>query len=343
VQKALSATADHKAEVTEIEVPKPDKGEVIIKNEWVALNPTDWKHISYISTEGAISGCDLAGKIVQVGEGISESLVGKRVAGLVHGGVFKDRGAFQQYTRADPALQFIVPDNVDLKDAATLGVATYTANLALYKTLGLPTPDKPLTKPKDILIWSGATSVGQHAIQLAKLSGLRVITTASPKNHELLRSLGADEVFDYRDEQVVDKIKKATNNELEYGLDCISEKGSVELSANSFGSKGGHLILLLKYDQSKVRSDVKLETVLAYTVTGKEVKLFGTVLPPKPDDREDASNWGKKLTELLASQKLKFIKTTELNGGLDSILDGFEKLKSGQVSGEKLVYNVSRL
>ncbi|KAL0478636.1 trans-enoyl reductase [Acrasis kona] len=343
VQKALTATADHKAEVTQVEVPKPNKGEVIIKNEWVALNPTDWKHIAFISTQGAISGCDLAGTIVSTGEGVSESLVGKRVAGLVHGGVYKDRGAFQQYTRADPSLQFIVPDNVELKDASTLGVATFTSNLALYKTLGLPTPDKPLSQPKDILIWSGATSVGQHAIQLAKLSGLRVITTASEKNHALLRSLGADEVFDYKDEQVVQKIKKATNNQLELGLDCISEKGSVELSTDSFGSNGGRLTLLLPYAQEKVRSDVKLQPVLAYTITGTEFTLFGKRYPAIPEDHEDAANWTKKLTQILASGKLKFIKTTELKGGLESIIEGFEKLSSGKVSGEKLVYNVSSL
>ena len=57
-------------------------------------------------------------------------------------------------------------------------------------------------------MWAGSTSVGQYAVQYGKLSGYTVIATASPKNNDLIKSLGADFVFDYRDPDVVQKIKE---------------------------------------------------------------------------------------------------------------------------------------
>lgn len=58
----------------------------------------------------------------------------------------------------------------------------------------------------EVLIWAGSTAVGQWAIQLAHISGFRVITTASPKNHQLLKEIGAEDVYDYRDETTPQKI-----------------------------------------------------------------------------------------------------------------------------------------
>jgi NADPH:quinone reductase-like Zn-dependent oxidoreductase len=108
---------------------------------------------------------------------------------------------------------------------------------AFYLRLKLPQyPDTASGAPW-ILIWSGATSVGQYAIQLAKLSGLRVATVASPSRWDLLRGLGADVLVDYKviaakilnsnhvvltklkDPEVSEKLKKETNNGIVYGLD----------------------------------------------------------------------------------------------------------------------------
>jgi NADPH-dependent curcumin reductase CurA len=63
--------------------------------------------------------------------------------------------------------------------------------------------------------------VGFAAIQLAKVIGCRVIATCSARNFDLLRSAGADEVFDYGDAGVVDDIRKATNNNLRYAFDTV--------------------------------------------------------------------------------------------------------------------------
>lgn len=85
--------------------------------------------------------------------------------------------------------------------------------------LALPPPSKGGASGP-ILIWSGATSVGHHVIQLAKLSGLTPIVTASPEHTEHLSSLGAAAVVDYKDEKAVDKIKQAAKADIKYAIDC---------------------------------------------------------------------------------------------------------------------------
>lgn len=74
-----------------------------------------------------------------------------------------------------------------------------TAFQALFgsRALKLAQPSDPATQDGTwIFIYGGSTSVGLYAIQLAKLSGYKIVTVASPRNHELLKSYGADVVFD---------------------------------------------------------------------------------------------------------------------------------------------------
>jgi NADPH:quinone reductase-like Zn-dependent oxidoreductase len=137
---------------------------------------------------------------------------------------------------------------------------------ALFQRLELSLPSKTATSLPElsadspqVLIWSGATAVGQYAIQLARAAGYHVITTASPKNHALLEQMGAAEIYDYRDENVPEKISKEHPN-LSAALDCISEGGTQSLAVRSLGSKGGKVTVLLKPedDAKKLRNDVQI-------------------------------------------------------------------------------------
>jgi NADPH:quinone reductase-like Zn-dependent oxidoreductase len=111
--------------------------------------------------------------------------------------------------------------------------------------------------------------MGQYAVQFAKLAGLRVISTASAKNIDFVKSLGADEVFDYNDSEAYKKILDATGGTLKYALDCISEGTTPIQVTKSFGSSGGTVVTLLPYKEGTTREDVKIARVLAYTVLGK--------------------------------------------------------------------------
>lgn len=139
--------------------------------------------------------------------------------------------AFQTYTVASDALASPIPDDMSFEQAVVLPLAISTASAGLYPKdllgLPLPSPNESKKNGKTVLIWGGASSVGACAIQLAAASGATVITTASPANHELVRSLGADLIFDYRSPTVVGDIASALRNTNFAGVyDAIGEEPS---------------------------------------------------------------------------------------------------------------------
>lgn len=191
-------------------------------------------------------------------------------------------GAFAEYVAVDARLLVKIPENVTFEEAAGIGLVGFTAAQALWQILDIPTPTKPAKESfpvcsqlilyilqihspiPQILIWGGATGVGQYGIQLAKLSGLQVITTASPKNHDLLRSLGADHLFDYRDPEVSKKIRELTNDKLAH---AVLAEGDINAVVESIGASGGKVAVLNPAASS--REDVKTEFPFVYALLGK--------------------------------------------------------------------------
>jgi D-arabinose 1-dehydrogenase-like Zn-dependent alcohol dehydrogenase len=112
----------------------------------------------------------------------------------------KENSAYAEYIKSAWDVTFRVPDNISAQQAASAPIPLLTACQAFYLRMRLPFPDadNSAVRGKWILIWSGSTAVGQYAIQLAKLAGLKIATTASPAKHELVKSLGADFVVDYK-------------------------------------------------------------------------------------------------------------------------------------------------
>ncbi|KAJ3929536.1 MAG: dehydrogenase [Lentinula lateritia] len=183
--------------------------------------------------DSVIAGHDFAGVIQQLGLDVpSESRqIGQRVAGFLNGCTSPENGGtFAEYCVADAMLLVDIPDDMSFESASTLGLAAFTACQVLWQFQKLPTPVDVAKDPFPILVWGGASAVGQFVIQLAKQSGLQVITTASPQNHELLRKLGADTVFDYRDPKVISNIKTfCGDKQLHVAIDCVSVDESVSL------------------------------------------------------------------------------------------------------------------
>jgi NADPH:quinone reductase-like Zn-dependent oxidoreductase len=166
-------------------------------------------------------------------------------------------GAFAEYVVAEAEYAIVpIPKSWSFEEAAQLSVASFTAAQCLHETLELPSPFEAQSGPqRSILIWGCASSVGQYAIQFAKLGGLRVLTTASPKNFDLVKGLGADEVFDYCDEGVIEKLRATTGNALDLAVDTISEGKTPEQVTGAIGDKGGRVAIILPYESP--RPDVK--------------------------------------------------------------------------------------
>lgn len=244
-------------------------------------------------------------------------------------------GAFAEHIKAKVGIHLKITDNISFEDAATLGVGITTVGQGLYQALRLPLPPATVQEPTPILIYGASTATGTLAVQFAKLSGYEVIATASPRNFDLLRKLGADHVFDYNDPEVGEKIRQATNDKLKLVFDCISEGNSLSIVAAAISSAGGHMSALLPISNFP-RDDVKTQFTLAYTALGEK---FNDNIPANQSDYEFGVKFWKLAGDLLNSGKIK-AHPKEVRNGLEGIPQGLNDLRDGKVSGVKLVYKV---
>jgi NADPH:quinone reductase-like Zn-dependent oxidoreductase len=343
--KGATPTTGKASVVSDAPIPTLRPDYINIKTMAVALNPTDWKHITFVDKPTTI-GCDYAGIVEEVGSAVTQPFKkGDRVAGFVHGGnlVHLEDGAFGEHLTAKGDIQIKIPDNVSFEEAATLGVGITTVGQALYQALALPLPDTPSKHRFPILIYGGSTATGALAIQFAKLSGLEVVTTCGEHNFGYVKGIGADAAFDYKSSSVGEDIRKYTGNRLYHAFDCISEGASPQicadaLSTNSATNKPKYTTLL---PVKNPRGDVELITTLAYTAVGEDFHIRGMDVKAKKDDLEFATKFWQLSSKLLAEEKFRVHQIDLRSGGLDGILQGLDDLRYGRVSGRKLVYRLS--
>lgn len=268
---------------------------------------------------------------------------GERVAGCVHGGLdpqYGIRGAFSEYIVQEASLVFRYPMGMSPEAVVTLPLVSITAALGIFHEMGLPLP--PAKIKANFLVWSGSTSVGQCAIQLAKSIGCFVITTASPARHDYLKELGADICFDYKDPNVVSKINQATNYNLAYAFDCISEKDSTRQVCATLTEKNSQLCTVLPFITSQIPPHIKERRVLMYTMFGTERNLFGQLYIAKPEDKEFAERFYKLLSDFLLPEGiLKPNRVTKISGGLTGVEEGFKRMMENKVAAEKFVYTLT--
>ncbi|KAL2864396.1 zinc-binding alcohol dehydrogenase family protein [Aspergillus lucknowensis] len=329
-------------ELVNAPIPKLRDGYILVKTAAVALNPTDWKHIDEMATPGATVGCDYSGTVQEVGPGVANFKPGDRVAGLVHGSnaTNLDDGAFGEFVAAKADIQMKVPDGVSFEEAATLGAGAITAGQHLYQSLSLPLPTSPSGDSFPVLIYGGSTATGTIAIQLAKLSGLTVITTCSPRHFDLVRSLGADHVFDYRSPDAVRDVKAVTSNSLRYALDTVATEETAQFCSQAMGEEGGKYSSLAPIPRLP-RDDVLNLSYMAFTAIGEEFEIGGLRVPARPNDSAFAADFMKIFEELWAKKMIKAHPVDARSGGLGGIAEGLQEMREGRVSGVKLVYSLS--
>jgi NADPH:quinone reductase-like Zn-dependent oxidoreductase len=196
---------------------KPGREEVLVRVHAIAINPIDWLRQDtglFVQQWRTILGSDLAGEAVEVGEGATDISKGQRV--LAHALGIRtgkpENSSFQKYAVVPATATSVVPDSITFEAASVILLALSTAVTGLYQTtyLALPFPStSPKKIGKTILIWGGSSRVGSCAIQLAVASGLDVVTTASKRNFDYCKRLGAAEVFDYSSTRIVSDLTTA--------------------------------------------------------------------------------------------------------------------------------------
>ncbi len=175
------------------ELPDPvaGPGEVLVDIHAASVNGADWKvragHYSQITDFPYILGRDFSGIVGAVGDGVDDFRLGDAVFGVCEAG---QEGTYAEKIAMKASIVAGKPDGISHVDIAALALIGLTAMISVEDTL-------KLQPGETILILGGAGGVAGFAIQLAKHIGARVITTASAKNHDYLRRLGADEIIDY--------------------------------------------------------------------------------------------------------------------------------------------------
>ncbi|KAJ4468788.1 chaperonin 10-like protein [Lentinula aciculospora] len=331
--------------------------QLIIRVRAVGLNPTDWKHgIGEWGTPGAILGCDSAGDVIKVGSAVKHLKVGDRVAGFNYGGSFQtNNGSYAEFVRLLSSVTFKIPDDLTYEEGASLPIPHLTAVQVFYMRLNIPKPFSPPAGEKEIiLIWGGSTAVGHSAVQLARVSGLRVFVTASLSVHDELKALGADQTFDYKASDVVKQIQAAAGERgIIYAIDTVGEQSTTNSTIDALSpSRGGHLVTILPPDPSSVdrRKDVKVEFSLVYTLLGFDFTFasafkYDAIPEDKTRALEYVSTYMPRILEGWkagqGSSSLKPQRLRKLEGGLEKIEEGLKIMRDGKYGREKLVYTIA--
>lgn len=198
--------------------PSPAPGQIVVDTVAASVNGADWKvcageynHPSF----PVILGRDFSGTVSAVGADVKDLKVGDEVFGVLEAG--RD-GTYCEKIAIGAAIVAKKPAALSHVDATALALTGLTAIRAIEDSIKLKAGET-------ILIQGGAGGVAGFAIQLAKHIGARVITTASAANHEYVRSLGADQVIDYRSQDFTQAVS---------GCDAVLDTVGGDVAKRSF-------------------------------------------------------------------------------------------------------------
>lgn len=195
---------------------QPEPNEVCVRVAWSAVNPTDVKRRSSGRELGMfspiISGNDGSGVIESVGGNIDPGMIGKNVW-IFGAQAGRPMGTTAEFCTLPAYMAPELPDGTSLLEGACLGVPAVTAYYSIYS-------DGPV-EGKTVMVSGGGGRVGAYAVQMAKLGGARVIAmVGTAENEAYVKTLGADHVINYRNDDVVAKVREITQGR---GVDRLSE------------------------------------------------------------------------------------------------------------------------
>lgn len=227
-------------ETAELADPRPGPGQVLVRQAATSVNPVDTKLRQSGPARApelpAVLGCDVAGTVEALGEGVAGFQVGDKVYGCA-GGVRGMPGAYAELIATDARLLAPAPASLSLREAAALPLVTITAWEGLARA--------GVTAGERVLVHGGTGGVGHIAVQLAKARGATVYaTTSSPEKAALARRLGADETIDYRKEGVEAYVARLTEGK---GFDVVFDAtGGSDIATAFAGARlNGRVVVIV--------------------------------------------------------------------------------------------------
>lgn len=302
----------------EVPRPEPAAGEVRIKVQAVGLNPVDYK-LAATGFPGwdypFILGLDVSGVVEAVGPDVTEWEQGDRI--FYHGNLMKP-GGYAEYAIAPSHVLSWIPDGLSFAQAAALPCAGFTAYMALHRKLRVQ-------PSKTMLIHGGAGGVGGFAVQLSRLAGLKVITTCSSHNFKFVQRLGADEVIDYRSEDVAARVKELTDGRgADYILDTVGSDSATE--SLDMLAYGGQIACIAGLP------DITKLTPFVKAISIHEVALGGAYHTGDLAAQEDLSKIGREFGLLVGKGQISPM--LEQTVTLEEIPDALVRLSMRHVRGK---------
>ncbi|RCK52266.1 alcohol dehydrogenase [Thalassospira profundimaris] len=208
-------------EQTELDAPKPEGHDILVRVKGVAVNPVDFKVRRGKADDGTfkVLGWDAAGIVEAVGDKVT--LFGKGDEVWYAGDITRP-GSNSELQLVDERIAALKPKKLDFAAAAALPLTTITAWEAMFDRMKIDRTALEANQGKSILIINGAGGVGSIAIQLAKMAGLQVIATASrPETISWVTKMGADHVINHH-QPLKEQLEGAGFATVDYVL-CTSE------------------------------------------------------------------------------------------------------------------------
>lgn len=269
--------------MADVPTPQPDENEVRIHIAYTSVNPVDWKiregYLKHLFPHEfpLIPGWDAAGTISKVGKNVNKFKVGDEVYSYCRKPIVQ-WGTYTEYICFDVNDVALKPKNLSMAQAASIPLVGLTAWQALFDVAKLKAGE-------NVLIHAGAGGVGSLAIGLAKNAGAKVFTTASEKNHDYVRKLGADEPIDYKKFDFVDKMHEILPHGADVVFDCV---GSDTLQRSFDVIKiGGRLVSIVeKIDPKKAAERHIQSTTVLVRPNGEQLQKIAElieqekILPP---------------------------------------------------------------
>ncbi|CAM5554269.1 MULTISPECIES: NADP-dependent oxidoreductase [Streptomyces] len=237
-------------EWTELPDPKVAPGEVLVRVKAAGVNPVDWKlaegRLDAVMETGfpLVPGWDVAGVVERVGFDVTEFAPGDEVFGYIRKD-WAQFGAYAELVSAHVRLLAPKPAALTWEEAAGVPLAGLTAYQAVQRT--------GLQPGETVLVHGAAGGVGSFGVQIAAALGARVIATASERNHDFLRSLGAvpvtygdglrDRVRELAPQGVDAAVDFAGHDAVEVSLDLLDDPGRLASVVDpEAAAKGGHYV-----------------------------------------------------------------------------------------------------
>ena len=293
---------------TGIDIPRPSQHEVVIKVKAAGVNRPDILQRQGLykvpSDASPIMGLEVAGEIVEAGENVTKTKIGKQVCALVPG------GGYAQNVLTNEAHCLPVPKGLSMEEAAGLCECLFTVWINVVK-LG------QLKENERFLVHGGSSGIGMFAIQVAKQLGATVLTTV--KNREksdFCYSLGADEVVQYSTQDFYEIFKR--NNEGR-DIDLILEMIGGDYFEKNIDllNQEGRLVNIAFLKGNSVKLDLS-------KLMMKRINLTGSTLRPR------TTEFKSKIANELSNTVWPLLDTQKIRVHVDSIFP-LEKFKDAHI------------